>query len=115
MASPFRTFVYMTAFFAAGAVVILFARGPQGLPAMQQKWNAVRQGQIENMKVRQDILELEEEAKRLRNPSSEETDLLIRDQLQRQKKGEMRFKSADPAPVGKDKRLPLVVPQSVPR
>ena len=114
MTSPFRTFVYMTAFFAAGAVVILFARGPQGLPAMKERFNTVREGQIENSRQRQQILEMEEEAKRLRDPNSEETDLLIHDHLQRQKKDEVRFKSSDP-PVVKDKRLPFSVPPTIQR
>lgn len=114
MSSPFRTFVLMTAFFAAGACVILFARGPQGLPAMRERFNNVRQGQIENSRVRQQLLEMEDEAKRLRDPNSEETDVLIRDHLNRQKKGEMRFKPAEP-PALKQKRLPLVNPPSIQR
>ena len=114
MTSPFRTFVYMTAFFAAGAFVILFARGPQGVPAMRERFNAVREGQIENSRVRQQLAEMEEEAKRLRDPNSEATDLLIRDHLNRQKKGELRLKPADPSGV-KDKRLPLMSPPGIQR
>ena len=38
-----------------------------------------------------------EEVQRLRDPDSEENELLIREKLQRQKKGDMRFKPADPA------------------
>ena len=53
MFSPFRTFAYMTAFFAAGAAVIMFARGPQGLPAIQAKWQELRQMRIDNLEKEQ--------------------------------------------------------------
>lgn len=116
MQSPLRTFAYMTAFFAAGAGVILFARGPQGWPALQEQFSLVRQKQIDVSKSREQVREMEEEAKRLRNPASEENDMLIRENLQRQKKGDLRLKPADP-PAGIDqrKKLPLAAPPIIQR
>lgn len=116
MQSPLRTFVYMTAFFAAGAGVILFARGPQGWPAIQEQFNQVRQKQIDVSESREQVRQLEDEVKRLRNPASEENDLLIRDNLQRQKKGDLRLKPADP-PAGLDqkKKSPMTVPPVIQR
>lgn len=112
MQSPLRTFVYMTAFFAAGAGVILFARGPQGWPAIQAQFSNVRQKQIEVSRAREEVREMDEEAKRLRNPASEENDILIREHLQRQKKDDLRLKPADPPAAldPRNKRLPLAVP-----
>lgn len=116
MQSPLRTFAYMTAFFAAGAGVILFARGPQGWPAMQEQFQQVRQKQIDASKSREQVREMEEEAKRLRNPESEEIDMLIHEHLQRQKKDELRLKPADPpAGVNDQKKPMLVVPPVVQR
>jgi hypothetical protein len=103
MQAPLRTFVFMTAFFAAGAGVILFARGPQGWPAIQERFQRLRQAQIDVSKTREAVREMEEDLKRLRNPASEENDLLIQEQLQRQKQGDLRLKPADP-PAGLERK-----------
>jgi len=106
----------MTAFFAAGAGVILFARGPQGWPAIQAQFNTVRQKQIDVSKAREEVRNMEQEAQKLRNPASEENDILIRDHLQMQKKGDLRLKPADPpAGLNPEKKLPLAVPPVIQR
>jgi hypothetical protein len=110
MVSPFRTFASMTAFFAVGAVVIALAVSPSGWPSVWKHWGELREAQIQNSNAQNELKELEDEAKRLRDPNSEAVELLIRDQLQWQKKDELRFKHAEP-PATKDNKLPLMPPQ----
>jgi len=114
MVSPFRTFASMTAFFAAGAVVIALAVTPSGWPSVWGYWKQLREAQIENSKAQQDIADLEDQTKRLRDPHGEAVDLLIRDQLQWQKKDELRLKPAEP-PATKDEKFTVTPPPAIQR
>lgn len=91
MPSPLRTIGYWTGGLTALVLVVLFFRGPEGWPAIQSKWDEVKALDLENDDLRRANQARREKIKRLRT-SQEEMDLLIREQLNKGKAGEMIFK-----------------------
>lgn len=97
MSSPWRTIGYWTGGLVTCVVVALFFRGPQGWPAIQAKWDEVKALDIQNDDLRRENEARRERIKRLRT-SQEEMDLLVREQLNKTKPGEMIFKIPPEAP-----------------
>ncbi|MBI4905317.1 MAG: septum formation initiator family protein [Acidobacteria bacterium] len=70
--------------------VYLALRGPQGLPALQQRWTEIRRLQAQNAELSREVQLRSERIARLRdNPAEQE--LEIRKRLKLQRKNETTF------------------------
>ena len=61
-----RQFGYLLIAVLAGVYVYSALRGPQGLPSLRQKWNQVRQLELENQALREQLREKQERIRALR-------------------------------------------------
>ena len=104
---PRRTLSLSAGAVLALGVVFLFARGPQGLGSLRELRQQIELKQEQNARMRKEILELEERAKRLESDKDEQ-EALVREQMPVQKKNEIRFKS--PEGPKQDKKPLLAVP-----
>lgn len=68
----------------------LALRGPQGFPALQQKWSEIRQLEVENANLQRDNQYKKERIERLKNDPNEQ-ELEIRKRLKLLRPGETSF------------------------
>jgi cell division protein FtsB len=109
MSFPRRTLgLYAGAALALG-MVLLLTRGPQGLGSLRELRQQIQVKQEQNSKMRREIIELEERARRLETDKDEQ-EALIREQIPVQKQNEIRFKPAEP-PKSDHKPLLAVPPK----
>jgi len=69
-------------------------RGPQGLPALQDRWREIRSLQQQNAELQRQVQMKREKIDRLRNSQAEQ-ELMIRQRLKLLKKGETTFITSD--------------------
>ena len=86
-----RRLGYSTFLLMALAFVLLFFKGPQGLPAFQRKWANVQANEKTNADLRREIEEMKARNLRLRT-DQEEIKVAIREELGKQSKGELTLK-----------------------
>lgn len=100
--STIRTLGYSTAAVVGLAFVLLFFKGPQGLPAFQAKWAHVQATEKTNAKLKREIEEMREKNLLLRT-DQEAIRTAIREELGKQSKGEVTYKLGErakkPAPT----------------
>ncbi len=80
----------------ATAMVLLFFKGPQGLPAFQAKWAHVQATGKANAQMKHEIEEMREKNLLLRT-DHEAIRLAIREELGKQSKGEVTYKLGERA------------------
>lgn len=95
-----RRLGYSTALLVATAFVLLFFKGPQGLPAFQKKWANVQASEKANADLRREIEEMKARNLRLRT-DQEEIKVAIREELGKQGKGELTLKLPEKAKTSK--------------
>ncbi len=95
-----RRLGYSTFALVAFAFVLLFFKGPQGLPAFQKKWANVQAGEKANADLRREIEEMKARNHRLRT-DQEEIKVAIREELGKQGKGELTLKLPEKAKKSK--------------
>ncbi len=91
-----RKLGYGTFLLMAFAFVLLFFKGPQGLPAFQKKWANVQASEKTNADLRREIDEMKARNLRLRT-DQEEIRVAIREELGKQGKGEVTLKLPEKA------------------
>ena len=91
-----RRLGYSTFLLMAFAFVLLFFKGPQGLPAFQKKWANVQASEKTNTDLRREIEEMKARKLRLRT-DQEEIRVAIREELGKQGKGEVTLKLPEKA------------------
>src|SRR5271155_3812859 len=90
MSSSVRRAVILVAFALIGAYGLAALRGPQGLPALREKWNEIRQFEVENANLQRENDYRRDRIKKLEsNPSEQE--LEIRKKLKLLRPGETSF------------------------
>lgn len=78
----------------SSAYVYVALRGPQGLPALQDRWTEIRKLQAQNAELSREVQLRSERIQRLRdNPAEQE--LEIRKRLKLQRKNETTFITPD--------------------
>jgi cell division protein FtsB len=91
-----KTTGYIAAFVILGTCVLLALRGPQGLPALMEKRQQIRELQEKNADLQSEIQTRRVRLDRLKtNP--DEQQLEIRDKLKMLKPGEVRYIVPEPA------------------
>ncbi len=80
----------------AGAYALFALRGPQGLPALKEKWEEVRQLEFENQQLEERIRQKREQVKRLAMES--ELEIETRKELMQVKPGEKTLILPDAEP-----------------
>jgi cell division protein FtsB len=102
-----KTTAYLAAFIILGTCVLLALRGPQGLPALIEKREHIRELQEKNADLQREIQSKRVRLDRLKN-NPDEQQLEIRERLKMLKPGEVRYivpepaKSPDGKPVDKN-------------
>jgi cell division protein FtsB len=92
--------------------VYMALRGPQGIPALQEKWRVIRTMQLENADLEREVRQKRDRIQRLRsNPAEQE--LEIRQRLKLLKPGETSFILPEP-PKEAGKEPAKAVPSPVP-
>ena len=91
-----RRIGYSTFALMATAMVLLFFKGPQGLPAFQAKWAHVQATEKANVKMKREIEEMREKNLLLRT-DHEAIRLAIREELGKQSKGEVTYRLGERA------------------
>ena len=91
-----RRIGYSTFALMATAMVLLFFKGPQGLPAFQAKWAHVQATEKANAQMKREIEEMREKNLLLRT-DHEAIRLAIREELGKQSKGEVTYKLGERA------------------
>ena len=90
MSSSVRRVVILVVFALIGAFGLSELRGPQGLPALRDKWNEIRQFEEENANLQRENDYRRDRIKKLEsNPSAQE--LVIRQRLKLLRPGETSF------------------------
>jgi cell division protein FtsB len=90
MSSSVRRVVILVVFALIGAFGLSELRGPQGLPALRDKWNEIRQFEEENANLQRENDYRRDRIKKLEsNPSAQE--LEIRQRLKLLRPGETSF------------------------
>jgi len=90
MRNAIRRTVFLLAFAMAGVYGYLVLRGPQGLPALHEKWQQIRKLEEDNQKLQQENQYRRERIEKLQvNPSAQE--LEIRKKLKMVRPGETSF------------------------
>ena len=88
------TAVRRVAYFAALAIMAVYGytalRGPQGIPALRQKWSEIRQLEEENANLQRDNQYKLDRIERLKNDPNEQ-ELEIRKRLKLLRPGETSF------------------------
>jgi cell division protein FtsB len=90
MSSSVRRFLIVVAFALIGAYGLEELRGPQGLPALREKWNEIRQLEEENANLQRENEYRRDRIKKLENSPSEQ-ELEIRKKLKLLRPGETSF------------------------
>ena len=80
----------------ASAMLLLFFKGPQGLPAFQAKWAHVQSTEKANAKLKKEIEAMKEKNLLLRT-DQEAIRTAIREELGKQSKGEVTYKLGERA------------------
>jgi cell division protein FtsB len=97
-----RKFAYAFVVLVAGSYAVFALRGPQGIPALMEKWEEVRRLEQENAVLQQQIREKKERIGRLKQ-RPDELELEIRKETMQVKPGEkiliLPEPAADPAPA----------------
>jgi len=107
MNSFFRRVLIVVAFALVGAYGLAQLRGPQGLPALKQQWNEIKQLEEENANLQRENDYRRERIKKLESNTSEQ-ELEIREKLKLLRPGETSFilpeapKPATPNPAQQD-------------
>jgi len=83
----------------AGIYVYAALRGPQGLPALEEKWHEIRELQKRNADLKRDVESRSDRIKKLQESPSEQ-EMEIRRRLKMLRKGETTF-IIPPAPDNK--------------
>ncbi len=104
MTSSVRRALILIVFALIGAYGLSELRGPQGLPALREKWNEIRQLEEANANLQRENDYRRDRIKRLESDRSEQ-ELEIRKELKLLRPGETSFilpeqpKAASPSPV----------------
>ena len=114
MNSSVRRVLIVIAFVLIGVYGLATLRGPQGLPALREQWNQIRQLEEENANLQRENEYRRDRIKKLEsNPSAQE--LEIRKQLKLLRPGETSFILPDqPKPSASSSGLPAPKQQSEP-
>ncbi len=91
-----RRLGYSTFALMAVAFLLLFFKGPQGLPAFQAKWSRVQASEKANVDLKREIEEMREKNHLLRT-DQEAIRVVIREELGKQSKGEVIYKLGERA------------------
>ncbi len=73
-----------------GVYLVLALKGPMGIPALQGKWQEIRERQLRNADLKRDVEMRRERIRRLEENSAEQ-ELEIRKQLKMLRPGETTF------------------------
>ena len=90
MSTAVRRVVYSAALVVMAIYGYVALRGPQGIPALRQKWTEIRQLEEENANLQRDNQYKKERIERLKNDPSEQ-ELEIRRRLKLLRPGETSF------------------------
>jgi len=90
MNSSVRRVIILIAFALIGAYGLVKLRGPQGLPALREKWDEIRQLEEENANLQRENDYRRERIKKLESSPSEQ-ELEIRKKLKLLRPGETSF------------------------
>lgn len=96
MNSSVRRVLILIAFVLIGAYGLATLRGPQGLPALRQKWDQIRQLEEDNANLQRENDYRRERIKKLESSPSEQ-ELEIRKNLKLLRPGETSFILPEPA------------------
>lgn len=86
----FRTVGLLAAIVFSGVYLLLALRGPMGIPALQGKWQEIRDMQLQNANLKRDVEMRRERIRRLEENAAEQ-ELEIRKQLKMLRQGETSF------------------------
>ena len=109
MSSTVRSAIIIVAFALIGAYGLTELRGPQGLPALKEKWTEIRQLEEENANLQRENDYRRDRIKKLESSPSEQ-ELEIRKKLKLLRPGETSFilpeqpKPALPDPTAADSK-----------
>jgi cell division protein FtsB len=109
MSSTVRSAIIIVAFALIGAYGLTELRGPQGLPALKEKWTEIRQLEEENANLQRENDYRRDRIKKLESSPSEQ-ELEIRKKLKLLRPGETSFilpeqpKPALPDPAAADSK-----------
>jgi cell division protein FtsB len=105
MNSSVRRVLILIAFAVVGAYGLAALRGPQGLPALREKWDEIRQLEEENANLQRENDYRRDRIKKLENSPSEQ-ELEIRKKLKLLRPGETSFILPEqPKPASSDAPL----------
>src|SRR5277367_4374290 len=90
MTTSVRRVLILVAFALIGAYGLAELRGPQGLPALKEKWNEIRQFEEENANLQRENEYRRDRIKKLESSPSEQ-ELEIRKKLKLLRPGETSF------------------------
>lgn len=90
MSTAVRRVVYSAALVVMAIYGYVALRGPQGIPALRQKWTEIRQLEEENANLQRDNQYKKERIERLKNDPAEQ-ELEIRKRLKLLRPGETSF------------------------
>ena len=90
MSTAVRRVVYSAALVVMAIYGYVALRGPQGIPALRQKWTEIRQLEEENANLQRDNQYKKERIERLKNDPAEQ-ELEIRRRLKLLRPGETTF------------------------
>jgi cell division protein FtsB len=90
-----KTTAWLAAFVVLGTCVLLALRGPQGLPALMEKRQQIRELQEKNADLQREIQTRRVRLDRLKN-NPDEQQLAIRERLKMLKPGDVRYIVPEP-------------------
>ena len=90
MNNPLRRTAFAIGFALAGIYGYIALRGPQGIPALREKWRQIRQMEDENAKLQQENKDRAKRIDKLQQSPSEQ-ELEIRKKLKLLRPGETSF------------------------
>lgn len=96
MSTAARRVVYSAALVVMAIYGYVALRGPQGIPALRQKWTEIRQLEEENANLQRDNQYKKERIERLKNDPNEQ-ELEIRKRLKLLRPGETTFILPEPS------------------
>ena len=85
-----KRLIYLVALVSMAVYGYIALTGPQGIPALREKWNEIHQLEEQNRNLERDNQARKERLERLKNNPAEQ-DLEIRKRLKVQKPGETSF------------------------
>ncbi|HLJ45486.1 MAG TPA: septum formation initiator family protein [Bryobacteraceae bacterium] len=100
MTTAVRRIAYVVAFLIMAGYGYIALRGPQGIPALMEKWREIRQMEEENANLQRELEYKRERIQKLKNSPSEQ-EMEIRKKLKLLKPGETEFILPD---AGKDSK-----------